>query len=84
MNQKSEKTFRNLKMRAYLNTDALLTAIRKDFAKIPDRRAMNASITLDDALMSCFAMFSLRDASLPDFDKSDDWMSLKAYMVYSE
>ncbi len=28
--QKSEKTFRNLKMRSHLNADALFTAIRKD------------------------------------------------------
>lgn len=67
--QKSEKTFRNLKMRAHLNADSLFAAIRKDFAKIPDHRARNASIPLDDALMSCFAMFSLKDASLLDFDK---------------
>lgn len=30
-------------MRAHLNVDALFAAIRKDFAKVPDHRARNAS-----------------------------------------
>ena len=65
----SEKTFRTLKVRTHLNADAMLAAIRKDFANVPDHRAGNAKIPLADALMSCLAMFSLKDPSLLDFDK---------------
>lgn len=63
------RTFRKLKMRTHLNADALFTVIRKDFAKVADHRAANAKIPLVDALMSGFAMFSLKDQSLLDFDK---------------
>ena len=65
----SIKKFRNLKMRAHLNADALFAIIRNDFAKVADHRASNAKIPLDDALMSGFAMFSLKDESLLAFDK---------------
>ena len=66
---RSEKTFRKLKMRAHLNADALFMALRKDFAKVHDHRASNTKIPLVDALMSSFAMFSLKDPSLLDFDE---------------
>jgi hypothetical protein len=65
----STRTFRKLKMRSHLNADALFTVIRKDFAKVADHRAANAKIPLVDALMSGFAMFSLKDQALLDFDK---------------
>ena len=48
---------------------ALFATIREDFAKVPDHRAANASIPLADALMSGFAMFSLKDPSLLAFDE---------------
>jgi len=67
--RQSEKTFRKLKFRTHLNFDAMIAAIRKDFGKVPDHRASNAKIPLDDVLMSCFAMFSLKDSSLLDFDE---------------
>jgi hypothetical protein len=56
-------------VRKYLNADTLLSLVRKDFQKIPDPRASNAKISLDDALMSALAMFQLKDPSLLAFDK---------------
>ena len=56
-------------VRKHLNGDALIKAIRADFKKIPDHRADNASISLDDTIMSAFAMFQLKDPSLLAFDK---------------
>lgn len=55
-------------VRKHLNADNLLTLIRKDFQKVPDRRAKNAKISMDDALMSALAMFLLKDSSLLAFD----------------
>lgn len=56
-------------VRKHLNADALFWAVKKDFQKIPDHRADNAKISLDDALMSAMAMFQLKDPSLLAFDK---------------
>jgi len=56
-------------VRKQLNADALIQLIREDFQKIPDHRAGNANISLDDALMSALAMFQLKDPSLLAFDK---------------
>ena len=63
------KRLRKLKMRAHLNADAMFATVRKDLARVPDHRAANAKIPLADALMSGFAMFSLKDPSLLAFDK---------------
>jgi hypothetical protein len=67
-NRRETQTLRKIKMRAHLNADTLFALIRKDLHKVPDHRAANASIPLDDALMSAFAMFSLKDPSLLAFD----------------
>ena len=56
-------------VRKHLNGDALIKVIRADFKKIPDHRADNISISLDDTLMSAFAMFQLKDPSLLAFNK---------------
>jgi len=56
-------------VRKHLNADALLGAVKKDFQKVPDHRADNTKISLDDALMSALAMFQLKDPSLLAFDK---------------
>lgn len=55
-------------MRKHLNADSLIAAIRRDFQTIPDSRGANSKISLDDALMSAFAMFHLKDQSLLAFD----------------
>ena len=57
-----------------MNADALFSQVRSGFEKIPDHRSKNTKISLPDALMSGFAIFSLKDPSLLAFDKrqSDD------------
>ena len=67
-NRKANQTLDKIKMRSHLNADALFARIREDLQKVPDHRAANASIPLDDALMSGFAMFSLKGPSLLSFD----------------
>jgi len=52
-----------------LSADSLFTLVRGGFERIPDWRAENASISLSDALMSGFAMFSLKDPSLLAYDE---------------
>jgi hypothetical protein len=57
------------KVRKRLSADALYLLMREGFEKIPDHRGPNALIPLSDALMSAFAMFSLKDPSLLAFDE---------------
>ena len=52
-----------------LSADSLLALVRAGFERIPDQRAENAKISLPDALMSGFAMFSLKEPSLLAFDE---------------
>jgi hypothetical protein len=52
-----------------LSADRLLEVVRAGFKHVPDQRAENAKISLPDALMSGFAMFSLKDPSLLAFDE---------------
>lgn len=56
------------KARKTLSADALYALVKSGFLAIPDRRQTNASVPLADALMSAFAMFSLKDPSLLAFD----------------
>ena len=55
-------------VRKGLSADALLATVQSRFRKIADQRAPNASITLTDAMMSAYAMFSLKDPSLLAFE----------------
>jgi hypothetical protein len=57
------------KGRKYLSADALFRLVRDGFANILDDRADEPGISLTDALMSAFAMFSLKSPSLLAFDK---------------
>ena len=52
-----------------LSADALIALIRAGFEQIPDGRAANAQISLPDALMSGYALFSLKDSSLLAFEE---------------
>jgi hypothetical protein len=63
-----------IKLRNDLNADALFSQVRSGFEKIPDHRSNNIKISLSDALMSGFAMFSLKVPSLLAFKarQSDD------------
>src|SRR5438270_7971078 len=57
------------KARKHLSADALFRLVRSGFATIPDSRCDDGDISLTDALMSVFAMFSLTAPSLLAFDK---------------
>lgn len=52
-----------------LSADGLFQLLYRGFGEISDHRAENRKIPLVDALMSGFAMFSLKDASLLEFDE---------------
>ena len=56
-------------LRKQLHADALFRRIRAAFAQIVDHRPGDIVISLADALMSAFAMFSLKDPSLLAFDR---------------
>ncbi len=56
-------------VRRHLSADALHALLRAGFRKIPDHRHEGTTIPLVDALMSAFAMFSLKDPSLLAFDE---------------
>jgi len=52
-----------------LSADRLFELVRTDFEQVTDQRAENAKVSMPDALMSGFAMFSLKDPSLLAFDE---------------
>lgn len=54
--------------RKHLSADALHDLLRCRFERLPDRRRPGSQITMADAAMSAFAMFSLKDPSLLAFD----------------
>ena len=56
-------------LRKHLSADALLSTLRSGFADITDHRSGDVDISLRDALMSAFAMFSLKAPSLLAFDQ---------------
>src|SRR3989454_5706354 len=56
-------------VRKHLSADALFGLLRTSFADIADHRLGDIDISLTDALMSAFAMFSLKSPSLLAFDK---------------
>lgn len=58
-----------MKISLDLSASSLLQIVRTGFERIADHRAANAKIDLSDALMSGFAMFSLKDSSLLEFDQ---------------
>lgn len=57
------------KVRKHLSGDTLFGSLRTVFADIADHRQGDSDIPLSDALMSAFAMFSLKSPSLLAFDK---------------
>ena len=57
------------KQRKYLSADALFKGVHRSFSRIEDHRYGEVDIPLADALMSGFAMFSLKDPSLLAFDE---------------
>jgi hypothetical protein len=67
----------NVKTRSNLSADGLFKLVKSGFSAIADHRKSNASIPLGDALMSAFAMFSLKYPSLLLFDKEVENDNLK-------
>ncbi len=65
----SDRKKSDRKVRKHLNADSLFAEIRREFGKIPDHRSANSQISLEDALMSAFAMFQLKYPSLLAFEK---------------
>jgi hypothetical protein len=57
------------KGRKHLGADSLFRLLHENFATIADDDVDEVEIPLDDALMSAFAMFSLKAPSLLAFDK---------------
>lgn len=58
-----------MKVRKHLSADGLFKMVRKGFKKVKEPRPINVEIPLVDALMSGFALFSLKDPSLLAFDE---------------
>lgn len=58
-----------ISLRKHLHADALFRRIRAAFERFLDNRTGDIVLSLADALMSAFAMFSLKDPSLLAFDK---------------
>jgi hypothetical protein len=56
-------------VRKHLSADALFRLVHSGFARLPEHRLDDTEISLTDALMSAFAMFSLKAPSLLAFDK---------------
>lgn len=59
-----------LTVRKHLKMDAMPSALHQGFSAVSDSRRGKVDICLADALMSGFAMFSLKDPSLLAFDES--------------
>lgn len=70
------------KVRKHLSADALHGIVRSAFEEIEDHRGARATIPLPDALMSGFAMFSLKDPSLLAFeDRRQDENMKNIYLI---
>ena len=65
------------KERKHLSADALFGFVRSLCANVPDHRSDGSKMTMADALMSGFAMFSLKCPSLLDYDKQRADANLK-------
>ena len=69
------RQIRNVRKR--LSADALHALLRRGFREIGDQRPAGSVISLDDALMSAFALFSLKEPSLLAFDHRRNEGNLK-------
>jgi hypothetical protein len=59
----------DFKPRKHLHADALIRELRSEFEKLPDPTPHTSQTSLADALMSGFALFSLKDPSLLAFQQ---------------
>lgn len=62
--------------------DGEIKSLQTVFANVEDKRGSNSCHKLPDILMSGFAMFSLKYASLLDFDKQNQVENLNLTQVY--
>jgi len=62
---------REIKIRRNLNADELYRLLHVSFSHIKEHRLGGIKISLPDALMSGFALFSLKDSSLLAFDERE-------------
>ena len=56
-------------MRKHLSADALIRSVRTSFEQVGETRKGNPQISMEDALMSSYAMFSLKDPSMLAFER---------------
>jgi len=56
-------------VRKHLSADALIRSVRSCFEDVGETRKGKPEIPIEDALMSAFAMFSLKDPSLLAFER---------------
>ena len=80
--QKENVRNERIKMRKHLNADALLNSVRNGFDKITDHRSGEPNTSLTDALMSGYAVFSLKDPSLLAFDQRRQVYSHNLCTIY--
>ncbi|MBT6500701.1 MAG: hypothetical protein HOK67_12430 [Deltaproteobacteria bacterium] len=69
MKHQSQQKKGKLASRKHLSADPLLKRLRKGFLSISDHREGDTVISMADALMSGFAVFSLKEPSLFAFDE---------------
>lgn len=81
MSRQTQKTS-SIKIRKHLNADSLIQSIHTEFFNIPDPRSGDITISLPDALMSGFAMFSLKDPSLLAFEERRDTEDSNLNSIY--
>ena len=63
MKHQNQQKKGKLASRKHLSADALFKGLHKDFLSISDHREGDTDISMADALMSGFAVFSLKDPS---------------------
>ena len=56
------------RLRKHLSADALIRTVRDSFEKITEPRNGRPKIPVADAVMSAFAMYSLKDPSMLAFE----------------
>jgi hypothetical protein len=59
----------SITVRKHLGADALIRTVRSCFEQVGETRKGKAQIPMEDVLMAAFAMYSLKDPSLLQFDK---------------
>ena len=69
MKHQSQQKKGKLASRKHLSVDPLFKRLHKDFLGVSDHREGDPDISMADALMSGFAVFSLKDPSLLAFDQ---------------